>query len=87
MNILRSRGTRASGPAVCVLPMIVQFLFQGYPAKDNLVDPRSGKARPGLELVVHYRGVNEDIWRYWAQRYLCGANSENHEQTVFYQMM
>jgi len=50
---------------------------------DTLIDPRTGKPRPGLELVVNYRGVNAGIWRYWVQRYGGGPIIRRHTLDLY----
>eukprot|EP00928_Gymnodinium_smaydae_P026703 TRINITY_DN20889_c0_g4_i2.p1 TRINITY_DN20889_c0_g4~~TRINITY_DN20889_c0_g4_i2.p1 ORF type:complete len:477 (-),score=50.26 TRINITY_DN20889_c0_g4_i2:90-1520(-) len=36
---------------------------------EALIDRRTGRPKPGLLPIHHYRGVNAEVWTFWAQRY------------------
>lgn len=50
---------------------------------DNLVDPRTGKPRPGKRAIDHYRGVNVVIWDYWSSRYGAGLPVRRHKLDLY----
>mmetsp|Transcript_116850 Transcript_116850/g.330596 ORF Transcript_116850/g.330596 Transcript_116850/m.330596 type:complete len:426 (-) Transcript_116850:120-1397(-) len=55
-----------------------RFVSQGGPLpgplrSEALVDRRTGRPRPGLQPIHHYRGVNAEVWTYWCRQY--GGNS------------
>lgn len=39
---------------------------------DVLMDPRTGRPRPGKRAIDHYRGVNAIVWEFWSSRYGAG---------------
>eukprot|EP00929_Paragymnodinium_shiwhaense_P016117 TRINITY_DN12430_c0_g1_i1.p1 TRINITY_DN12430_c0_g1~~TRINITY_DN12430_c0_g1_i1.p1 ORF type:complete len:446 (+),score=58.30 TRINITY_DN12430_c0_g1_i1:139-1476(+) len=51
-----------------------RFVSQGEPPPgplrpEALIDRRTGQPRPNLKPIHHYRGVNANVWSYWAQLY------------------
>jgi hypothetical protein len=65
-----------------------KFVLRGGPLpgqirNESLLDARTGKPRQGLELVVHYRGVNATIWKYWTQRYGGGPTLRRRRLDIY----
>lgn len=50
---------------------------------DCLIDVCSGKPWSGLEIALHYRGVNGEVWRYWLQRYGGGPEIRRRQLDLY----